>query len=126
MVGNGLACIISVRWLGPLPDGTQQLSHDRYRQRILEVNGTQILEEFGLSSLGRGGPAFDTKIAAGKTVQRGRVVFIPADSGVLEIAVTADLKTFPQACQALNVILVSLRQSDPSGKLQMPEIKQSV
>src|SRR2546422_2514128 len=59
LVSQDFGCLITVRLLGPLPEGSRHLKHDMYRNKVHNDNlASQILAEFSVVAMGQGGPAF--------------------------------------------------------------------
>jgi hypothetical protein len=80
----------------------------------------KIIEEFSLPALGGICPAIDFQwTGPGGVARRGRAVFIPVESGVLEFSLESNPAAFPAARQDLNSLLTSLQTGDGSRPLQL-------
>jgi hypothetical protein len=126
LISHEVGCLITVRLLTELTLA-QPLTHDLLRDTVMKENGqAKIIGELELSSLGQWGPAFDLAYIDRGSERRSRVTYIPTTAGVIEFTVSCVPAKFALARQALHVLLLSIRQSDPNGELQMPAIRNSV
>lgn len=115
-------CLLIWRNLGHVLSGSSELDPAQCRELLSRRQpAVKILEEFSLGALGRLGPAFDLRWnATGGGPRRERIVFIPAQAGVMEFSLVSSLEKFEAARPDFDYLLVSFRASDANGKLVVP------
>jgi hypothetical protein len=111
---------VSFGLLGPLPEGSSELSAEYYRAVVAkQYPNAKILKEFTKLVSGRMGPGFDIQWKATEELyQNKRIVFIPSGAGVLEFTVTGGNRDFSVAQGNLDSVMGSFCYCT-SGKLKI-------
>ena len=122
LVSADFNCLLTFRVLEALAPGAAELDPAAYRDLVLSRHpGGRILEEFSLAAADRRGPVFDLRWnATGSVPRRERVLFIPADAGVLEFSLVSSLDKFEAGRQGFSSLLATFRAAGADGRLVMP------
>jgi hypothetical protein len=104
------------------PTDTTQVDSDTCRSTLLADHPrATILAETGICAANHSGWIYDLRwCPTTNLVRQARVAFIPSRSGVLEFNIVSSLDKASEARAELNFMLLTLRMSDPDGKLELP------
>jgi hypothetical protein len=118
------AASLTLRVVEPAKPDAPPMTPERFRRQLLESHpDAALLEESEVFVADLPGRAFEWEWSAPtRGRQRSRCAFVPLAAGYLELSLTSRADDFPRQHAAWNQVLLSLRRSGASGRLELPPV----